>query len=115
MSNANSLKKTRPVVLRGKQLDASNALKYAWWFESFRKKLHNGVYRFSYFKLDGSIREARGTLDLSRIPAKNHPIPLTDSPDVRRENYETFVYYDLDAKCWRSFRLENFIGFVSEV
>ena len=115
MNTANSLKKTRPVILRGAQLDASNALKYAWWFESFRKKLHKGVYRFSYFKIDGHIREGLGTLDLSRIPAEHHPKPLSDSPDVRPENYETFVYYDLDADGWRSFRLDNFIGFVSKV
>ena len=115
MSNANSLKKTRPVILRGAQLDASNALKYAWWFESFRDQLRSGVYRFSYFKIDGDIREARGTLDLSRIPAEHQPKPLSGAPDVRPESYETFRYYDIDAEGWRSFRLENFIGFVSKV
>ena len=115
MKTADNLKKTQPVILRGAQLDASNALKYAWWFESFRNKLHTGIYRFSYFKLDGSIREARGTLDLSRIPAEHHPKPLSGAPDVRPENYETFVYYDLDAPGWRSFRLDNFIGFVTKV
>jgi len=115
MSTANSLKKTRPVILRGEQLDASNALKYAWWFESFRNRLRTDVYRFSYFKKEGGIREARGTLDLSRIPAEHQPKPLSGAPDVRPENYETFRYYDLDAAGWRSFRLDNFIGFVSKV
>ena len=115
MKTANSLKKTRPVILRGAQLDASNALKYAWWFESFRDKLRTGVYRFSYFKKDGDIREAVGTLDFSHIPAEHQPKPLSGAPDVRPENYETFRYYDLDAEGWRSFRLENFIGFVSKV
>ena len=115
MKAGNSLKKTRPVILRGAQLDASNALKYAWWFESFRAQLRTGVFRFSYFKLDGSIREARGTLDLSRIPAEHQPKPLSGAPDVRPESYETFRYYDLDAAGWRSFRLDNFIGFVTKV
>ena len=115
MSTANSLKKTRPVILRGAQLDASNALKYAWWFESFRNQLRTGVFRFSYFKKDGGIREARGTLDLSRIPAEHQPKPLSGAPDVRPENYETFRYYDIDAPGWRSFCLDNFIGFVSKV
>ena len=115
MNAANYLKKTNPVILRGAQLDASNALKYAWWFESFRDQLRTGVYRFSYFKIDGDIREARGTLDLSRIPAEHQPKPLSGAPDVRPENYETFVYYDLDAEGWRSFRLDNFIGFVSQL
>ncbi len=116
MKEADNLKKTPPVILRGAQLDASNALKYAWWFESFRNKLRTGIYRFSYFKKeDGHIREARGTLDLSRIPAEHHPKPLSGAPDVRPENYETFRYYDLDASGWRSFRLDNFIGFVTKV
>ena len=119
MKAANSLKKTRPVILRGAQLDASNALKYAWWFESFRDQLRFGVFRFSYFKKDGSIREAYGTLDLSRIPAEHHPKPLSGAPDVRPENDETFVYYDLyadgDTGGWRSFRIDNFIGFVEQV
>ncbi len=115
MKTADNLKKTRPVILKGEQLDASNALKYAWWFESFRDQLRTGVYRFSYFKIDGSIREARGTLDLSRIPAEHQPKPLSGAPDVRPESYETFRYYDLDAQGWRSFRLDNFIGFISKV
>ena len=115
MKTADNLKKTRPVILRGEQLDASYALKYAWWFESFRAQLRTGVYRFSYFKEDGSIREARGTLDLSRIPAEHQPKPLSGAPDVRPESYETFRYYDIDAEGWRSFRLDNFIGFVSKL
>ena len=73
MNAGNSLKKTKPAILRGAQIDASNAFKYAWWFESFRDQLRTGVYRFSYFKIDGEIREARGTLDLSRIPAEHLP------------------------------------------
>ncbi|MCR5533329.1 MAG: SH3 beta-barrel fold-containing protein, partial [Paludibacteraceae bacterium] len=68
MSANNYLRKENPVILQGTPIDPSQALKYAWWFESFRKKLQSGVYRFSYFKTDGSIREARGTLDLARLP-----------------------------------------------
>ena len=114
MNAANSLKKTKPAVLRGAQPDASCALKYAWWFESFRNKLRTGVYRFSYFKKeDGHIREARGTLDISRIPAEHRPIRGYDT-DAAVEPASTFRYYDLDAAGWRSFRLDNFIGFVTQ-
>ena len=115
MKSAHHLQKENPVILKGTPIDQSNALKYAWWFESFRTKLSSGIYRFSYLKKDGSIREARGTLDLSRIPAEHQPKPLSGAPDVRPESYETFRYYDLDADGWRSFRLDNFIGFVSKV
>ena len=73
MFAANHIRKNNPVVLRGSSATQSQALKYAWWFEAFRNKLATGVYRFSYFKTDGSIREARGTLDLSRMPENKRP------------------------------------------
>ena len=113
MRTANQLKKEHPAILRGASLTQSQALKYAWWFESFRKKLQSGTYRFSYFKTDGSIREAVGTLDMSRIPEDKRPKSLSSAPDVRPENYETFVYYDLDRQAWRSFKVINYIGWIA--
>ena len=119
MFAANHLRKQNPVILRGTPITPSQALKYAWWFESFRAKLSTGVWRFSYYKKDGSIREARGTLCMDLIPEDKRPKSLSSAPDVRPENYDTFPYYDLyaDGDCagWRSFRLDNFIGFVEEV
>ena len=112
MFAANHLRKNNPVVLRGQSITSSQALKYAWWFESFRAKLASGVYRFSYLKIDGTIREARGTLDLSRIPQDQLP---KDTAVNHVPNYETVNYFDLDAASWRSFRLDNFIGFVEQI
>ena len=113
MSANNYLRKENPVILKGTPIDPSQALKYAWWFESFRKKLQSGVYRFSYFKTDGSIREARGTLDLARLPEDKLPKTGLDPEAV--EPVSTFRYYDLGAAGWRSFRLDNFIGFVEQI
>ncbi len=120
MSAANHLRKENPVILRGCPITASQALKYAWWFEAFRAKLATGVYRFSYFKLDGSIREAVGTLCMDLIPEDKRP--GTSSRQTggvasaeKGINYGVFPYYDLDAAAWRSFRLDNFIGFVEQV
>ena len=120
MFAANHLKKQNPVVLRGHAITPSGALKYAWWFENFRTKLASGVYRFSYVKKDGSIREAIGTLDLSRIPEDKRP--GTSSRQTggvasaeKGINYDTFSYYDLDRNAWRSFRLELFVGFIEEI
>jgi len=115
MSAANYLRNTPPVILRGAQLDPSQALKNAWWFEDFRDKLRTGTFRFSYFKKDGDIREAVGTLDPSLIPDEHQPKSLSSAPDVRPENSISFTYYDLSVPGWRSFRLENFIGFVTEL
>ena len=123
MSAANHLRKENPVILRGCPITASQALKYAWWFEDFRKKLSTGVWRFSYLKTDGSIREAVGTLCMDLIPEDKRPKGInsdalngTGGALNRAEPAAgVFPYYDLDAAAWRSFRLDNFIGFVEEV
>ena len=123
MSAANHLRKENPVILRGCPITTSQALKYAWWFESFRTKLSTGVWRFSYLKKDGSIREAVGTLCMDLIPEDKRPKGInsealngTGGALNRAEPAAgTFPYYDLDAAAWRSFRLDNFIGFVEEV
>ncbi len=82
MHAANHLKKENPVILKGQKITSSQALKYAWWFESFRAKLASGVYRFSYFKIDGSIREAVGTLNFDLIPEEHHPKSLSAAPQL---------------------------------
>ncbi len=123
MFAANHLKKQNPVILRGTPITPSQALKYAWWFEDFRKKLATGVWRFSYFKKEGSIRQARGTLDFSRIPEDQRPKGINSEAlngtrgalNRAEPAAGVFPYYDLDAAGWRSFRLDNFIGFVEEV
>ena len=112
MFAANHLRKNNPVILRGQSITSSQALKYAWWFEAFRAKLSTGVYRFSYLKKDGSIREARGTLDLSRIPLDKWP---KDTNVNHIPSPEAFAYYDVEAEGWRSFRLDYFIGFVEQI
>ena len=114
MSAANHLRKENPVIFGGTPITPSQALKYAWWFEDFRKKLSTGVWRFSYFKKDGHIREAVGTLDPARIPVEHAP-KNSEEANAYMPSYETLSYYDLDAGGWRSFRLDNFIGFVEQV
>ena len=113
MYAAHYLKKQAPVILRGATFTQKGALKHAWWFEHFRKKLSTGIYRFSYFKKDGGIREAVGTLDPALIPDDILPKSGMD-PDALAPA-STFHYYDLDANGWRSFLLDLFIGFIEEI
>ena len=117
MRTANLIHKEKPAVFtwRAAALSKSQALKYAWWFEAFRKKLQSGTYRFTYFKTDGSIRDAVGTLDMSRIPEDKRPKGDMSDGAAREPNPDVFPYYDLNAGGWRSFRLDNFIGFVEQV
>ena len=114
MRAAHAMKKSNPVILRGTPISQSQAVKYAWWFESFRLKLQNGIYRFSYFKTDGSIREATGTLNMELIPEDKRPsFQGEDSGRILPPG--VFTYYDLEKKAWRSFRYDNFIGFITQV
>ena len=114
MRAAHAMQKSNPVILRGVSITQSQAVKYAWWFESFRLKLQNGIYRFSYFKTDGSIREATGTLNLELIPEDKRP-SLQGGDGGRLLPPGVFNYYDLEKKAWRSFRYDNFIGFITQV
>ena len=115
MCVANYFKHNNPVILKGQPIDASRALKYAWWFEDFRSKLSTGKYRFSYFKIDGGIREAVGTLNPDFIPEENKPQVRNWRVYKECFNYTTFCYLDLTVSSWRSFRLDLFIGFVEEM
>ena len=111
MKAANIIRRTNPTIYRGATITPSQALKHAWWFENFRSQLATGIFRFSYFKIDGSIREATGTLNPAYIPTDKLPKGTSEC----EQNYETFPYFDVTKNAWRSFRLDNFIGFVEEV
>lgn len=75
--------------------------------KNLRKKLHEGEVNFEYTKKDGTIRKARGTLDMGMIPESYHPVFQPTAPDNVR-------YWDLDVQGWRSFRPENFIRIVED-
>lgn len=68
--------------------------------------LNKGIVRFTYRKVDGTIREALGTrnLDIAR-DALSICIP---NPTSGRNN--PTAYYDLEKEDWRSFKAENVIS-----
>ena len=64
-------------------------------------KMHRENVKFCYTKQDGTVRHAVGTLT-----GYQHSFHRPYMP--RPEN--TFVvYYDLEAKGWRTFHAENFL------
>ena len=62
--------------------------------EALKKKLEKGECKFSFNKLDGTTREARGTTKIESIPEDIRPKGGTSVAGV--------AYYDLDVKGWRS-------------
>ncbi len=120
MNAANYLNKHQTVLLRGAKLDRkqrrSFAMHMAWYFEDdFRNMLRTGVWQFCYFKKEGGIRQALGTLKYDLIPEEKRPKSTNDQRPKTNDQFGTFSYFDLDKNGWRSFCLENFIGFTVEV
>lgn len=73
--------------------------------KELKQELRKREVKFSYWKKDGSVREARGTLNSEIYGKDNEPLGngyITPENQVR--------YFDIDAKGWRSFLAENLIG-----
>ena len=88
----------------------SENLKYAWYFEQFRTWLNSGIVTFSFWKKDGSIREAKGTTHPLLIPLDKRP---KGTDKMVHGKWSMVNYYDLDRNDWRSFNITHFIGFVT--
>lgn len=73
--------------------------------KEFKESLRNGVVEFSYEKKDGTIREAKGTLN-SEVYGKEH-----EPKGTGFEVPENIIkYYDLDKEGWRSFDFNKLIS-----
>lgn len=90
----------------GKVLSWKDAFAFAIDALNIKEHLSKGVVNFSFAKVDtGEVREAKGTLELSAIPAELHPKGTGKHP----ETTNTVKYYDLDKQGWRSFDIANLI------
>ena len=73
--------------------------------KDLKQELRKREVKFSYWKKDGSVREARGTLNSEIYGKDNEP---SGSGQVVPENQVR--YFDIGAQGWRSFLAENLIG-----
>lgn len=62
--------------------------------QALKNRLERGECKFTYEKLDGTIREAKGTTRMEDIPEGSKPKGGTSGSSI--------AYYDLDANGWRS-------------
>jgi len=78
----------------------AQALAHAWKVIKLHQALSTkAAVNFSYKKLDGSIRDAVGSL--SKVPEPKG--------GQRKVNYKVFNYFDLQQNDWRCARVENLI------
>lgn len=78
----------------------SEALVHAWKVIKLQWALcTEAIVSFKYRKVDGSVREARGS---------NANLPFRDG-ERKEPNFGLLVYFDLDAQAFRSAKVENLI------
>lgn len=84
----------------------SEALKTAWANAKFKAEAFNRIVEFYFQKVDGSLRQAFGTL-------KSELIPATAGTDNRKKNEDIQVYFDTEKQAWRCFKKCNLIKVVN--
>ena len=83
-------------------MNLSDALKCAWANIKLKIKMLAAVVKFYFLKIDGTIREAYGTLASSKIPA-------LVGGDKRKRNDGVQTFFDTEKGEWRCFKKANLI------
>lgn len=82
--------------------DMSDALKAAWRNFKLKAAMAARICKFYFQKVDGTLREAYGTLRSDLIPA-------IGENDSRKKNDTVQVYFDTEKQEWRCFKKANLI------
>ena len=77
-------------------------LKLAWRNFNLVRKMHTEVVRFYFRKVDGTLREAWGTL-------RSDIVPPIDGSDTRKKNNTVQAYFDTERQEWRCFKRLNLV------
>ncbi|MGI6048873.1 MAG: SH3 beta-barrel fold-containing protein [Petrimonas sp.] len=81
----------------------SEALKAAWVNYRLIQAMQTRIVKFYFQKVDGSVREAWGTLRGDLLPGGG---------DNKMKNSTVQVYYDTEKEGWRSFKKANLLQVV---
>lgn len=84
-------------------IELSEALKKAWQVFKLKAKMAKGIVRFYFRKVDGSIREAYGTLRADLMPE-------IKGDDPRKKNDTVQTYFDTEKQSFRCFKLANLVA-----
>ena len=80
----------------------AEALKAAWLNFKLKAAMTARIVKFYFQKVDGSVREAYGTLNASIVPE-------TTGNDTRKKNDTVQTYYDTEVQSWRCFKRANLL------
>lgn len=78
----------------------AECLKLAWRNFHLVRRMQTEVVRFYFRKVDGTLREAWGTL-------RSDLVPPVEGNDARKKNDTVQVYFDTERQEWRSFKRLN--------
>lgn len=81
----------------------SEAMKQMWRIYKLKKAMTTKIVKFYYQKVDGSVREAWGTLCEALIPTHTNG-------DGRKPSNSVQVYWDKEKDAFRCFKVANFIS-----
>lgn len=82
-------------------LTMSEAMKKAWMNLKLKAQMKKCIVKFYFQKVDGTIREAYGTLKESLLPAI--------SANDRKQNSTCQTYWDTEKEAWRCFKKANLV------
>jgi hypothetical protein len=80
----------------------SEALKVSWANAKLKLAMKLRIVKFYFQKIDGSIREAYGTLKEGVVPSTGE--------SARRKNDTVQVYFDTEKQEWRCFKKANLMS-----
>ena len=78
----------------------AECLKLAWRNFNLKRRMASEVVRFYFQKVDGSLREAWGTL-------RSDIVPTVSGNDTRKKSETVQVYFDTEKNEWRCYKLLN--------
>ena len=81
----------------------AEAMKVAWLNMKLKAAMAKRIVKFYFIKVDGSTREAWGTLAQGMIPT-------IAGTDTRKPNDTIQTYYDSEKQAWRCFKKANLLS-----
>jgi Protein of unknown function (DUF2693). len=101
-NDLSTIMRTAHQFIRIAGITLSEALKRAWANFKLRVAMSKGIVKFHFQKVDGTLREAYGTL-CSKI------VPATSGNDTRKPNDTVQVFFDTEVQAWRCFKKLNLV------
>lgn len=83
----------------------SEALTMAWRNAKLKAQMALRIVKFYFQKVDGTLREAYGTL-------KSELVPMIGDNDNRKRNATVQVYFDTEKSEWRCYKKANLMSVV---